>query len=63
MTNVASPVPVQAGNDITYTQVVTNTGTTAVTGATFSETATPAADLTFAYCDPSSGMDVRGIPR
>ncbi len=38
VTNVASPNPVQAGSTITYTQVVTNTGTTAVTGATFTET-------------------------
>jgi uncharacterized repeat protein (TIGR01451 family) len=35
VTNVASPNPVQAVGTITYTQVVTNTGTTAVTGATF----------------------------
>jgi uncharacterized repeat protein (TIGR01451 family) len=41
VTNVASPNPVQAGNNITYTQVVTNTGTTAATTATFTE-ATPA---------------------
>ena len=37
VTNVASPNPVQAGNNITYTQVVTNTGTTAATTATFTE--------------------------
>ena len=33
VTNVASPNPVQAGNNITYTQVVTNTGTSAATAA------------------------------
>ncbi len=38
VTNVAAPNPVVAGNNITYTQVVTNTGTAAATGpASFSE--------------------------
>jgi len=40
VTNVAAPNPVIAGNNITYTQVVTNTGSVAATTATFSE-ATP----------------------
>ena len=62
VTNVGSPVPVQAGTDITYTQVVTNTGTTAVTGATFSETATPAADLTFLTVTPPAGWTCAGFP-
>jgi uncharacterized repeat protein (TIGR01451 family) len=62
VTNVGSPVPVQAGTDITYTQVVTNTGTTAVTGATFSETATPAADLTFVSVTPPAGWTCTGFP-
>ena len=31
VTNTASPVPVQAGNNITYTQVVTNTGPSTAT--------------------------------
>jgi uncharacterized repeat protein (TIGR01451 family) len=62
VTDVGSPVPVQAGNDITYTQVVTNTGTTAVTGATFSETATPAADLTFVSVTPPAGWTCTGFP-
>jgi uncharacterized repeat protein (TIGR01451 family) len=62
VTNVGSPVPVQAGNDITYTQVVTNTGTTAVTAATFSETATPAADLTFVSVTPPTGWTCTGFP-
>jgi uncharacterized repeat protein (TIGR01451 family) len=37
VTNAASPNPVAAGTNITYTQVVTNTGTVAATTATFSE--------------------------
>jgi uncharacterized repeat protein (TIGR01451 family) len=41
VTNNASPVPVVAGNNITYTQVVTNAGPSVATGASFSET-TPA---------------------
>jgi uncharacterized repeat protein (TIGR01451 family) len=41
VTNAASPNPVVAGSTITYTQVVTNTGSVAATGATFGE-ATPA---------------------
>ncbi len=41
VTNSVSPKPVQAGGSVTYTQVVTNTGTSAVTSATFTE-ATPA---------------------
>lgn len=41
VTNAASPNPVLAGSNITYTQVVTNTGSLAATGATFVE-ATPA---------------------
>lgn len=62
VTNVASPVPVQAGNNITYTQVVTNTGTTAITGATFSETNTPAVDLTFVSVTPPAGWTCTGFP-
>ena len=41
VTNSALPNPVQAGANITYTQVVTNTGSSAATTATFTE-ATPA---------------------
>ena len=41
VTNSVSPKPVQAGGNVTYTQVVTNTGTSAVTFPTFTE-ATPA---------------------
>jgi uncharacterized repeat protein (TIGR01451 family) len=41
VTNSASPNPVAALGNITYTQKVTNTGATAATGATFTE-ATPA---------------------
>ena len=41
VTNTATPVPVVAGNNITYTQVVTNAGPSIATGASFTET-TPA---------------------
>jgi uncharacterized repeat protein (TIGR01451 family) len=41
VTNVASPNPVVAGSDITYTQTATNTGAAAATNPTLSET-TPA---------------------
>jgi uncharacterized repeat protein (TIGR01451 family) len=50
ITNTASPVPVQAGNDITYTQVVTNTGPSAATTASFTETTPP--DTTFVSLTP-----------
>jgi uncharacterized repeat protein (TIGR01451 family) len=50
ITNVASPVPVQAGNNITYTQVVTNAGPSTATGATFTES-TPT-DTTFVSLTP-----------
>src|SRR5258708_9123977 len=53
VSNVASPNPVQAGNNITYTQVVTNTGTTAATGAMFTES-TPA-NTTFVSITPPAG--------
>jgi uncharacterized repeat protein (TIGR01451 family) len=39
VTNSASPVPVQAGNNITYTQVVSNAGPSAATTVTLTETA------------------------
>ncbi|MGB8832158.1 MAG: C25 family cysteine peptidase [Candidatus Sulfotelmatobacter sp.] len=50
VTNFASPVPVQAGNNITYTQVVTNAGPSTATGVTFTE-ATPA-NTTFVSLTP-----------
>src|SRR6202020_1701445 len=53
VTNADSPNPVQVGNNITYTQVVTNTGATAATGATFSES-TPA-NTTFVSITPPAG--------
>jgi len=62
VTNVASPVPVQAGTDITYTQVVTNTGSSPATGATFSESAVPAIDLTFVSVTPPAGWSCVGFP-
>src|SRR3984885_1893316 len=60
VTNAASPNPVQAGNNITYTQVVTNTGSTAVTGGTFTE-ATPA-NTTFVSITPPAGWTCTGFP-
>jgi len=60
VTNVASPNPVQAGNNITYTQVVTNTGTTAATGATFTE-ATPT-NTTFVSITPPGAWNCAGFP-
>jgi uncharacterized repeat protein (TIGR01451 family) len=62
VTNVASPNPVQAGGTITYTQVVTNTGTSAVTGATFGETNLPVINLTFQSVAPPAGWTCTGFP-
>src|ERR1039458_2643934 len=62
VTNVAAPNPVLAGNPITYTQVVTNTGTTAITGGTFTETDAPAANLTFVSVTPPAGWTCTGFP-
>jgi uncharacterized repeat protein (TIGR01451 family) len=53
VSNVASPNPVQAGNNITYTQVVTNTGATAATSATF--TGSAPANTTFVSITPPAG--------
>jgi len=61
VTNVASPSPlVQAGNTITYTQVVTNTGTSTATGATFAE-ATPA-NTAFVSITPPAGWTCTPAP-
>jgi uncharacterized repeat protein (TIGR01451 family) len=60
VTNSASPNPVQAGNNITYTQVVTNTGTTPATTATFTE-ATPA-NTTFVSITPPAGWTCLPAP-
>jgi uncharacterized repeat protein (TIGR01451 family) len=62
VTNVAAPNPVLAGNTITYTQVVTNTGTTAITGGTFTETDVPAVNLTFVSVTPPAGWTCAGFP-
>jgi uncharacterized repeat protein (TIGR01451 family) len=63
VTNVASPNPVVAGNNITYTQVVTNTGSAAATTATFSEpTPTPVADVTFVSVSAPSGWTCTSPP-
>jgi uncharacterized repeat protein (TIGR01451 family) len=61
VTNVASPNPVVAGNNITYTQVVTNTGSVAATGpATFSE-ATPT-NTTFVSISAPAGWTCSSPP-
>ena len=60
VTNSASPNPVQAGNNITYTQVVTNTGTTAITNGTLTES-TPA-NTTFVSITPPAGWTCAGFP-
>lgn len=60
VTNSASPNPVIAGSNITYTQVVTNTGSIAATGASFSE-ATPANTI-FLSVTPPAGWTCTGFP-
>jgi uncharacterized repeat protein (TIGR01451 family) len=61
VTNTASPNPVVVGNNLTFTQVVTNTGSVAATGpATFNET-TPA-NTTFVSITPPAGWSCAGFP-
>jgi len=60
VTNAASPDPVQAGNNITYTQVVTNTGSATATGPSFSEN-TPT-NTTFVSITPPAGWTCTGFP-
>ncbi len=60
VTNTVAPNPAQAGSNITYTQVVTNTGSTAVTNGTFTE-ATPA-NTTFVSITPPAGWICTGFP-
>lgn len=60
VSNAASPNPVIAGNNITYTQVVTNTGSAAATTATFTE-ATPA-NTAFVSITPPAGWSCVGFP-
>jgi uncharacterized repeat protein (TIGR01451 family) len=60
VTNIALPNPVQAGSPITYTQVVTNTGSSAATTATFNEN-TPA-NTTFLSITPPTGWTCTGFP-
>jgi len=60
VTNVASPNPVQAGNDVTYTQTVTNTGSSAATSATFTE-GTPT-NTTFVRITAPAGWSCTGFP-
>jgi uncharacterized repeat protein (TIGR01451 family) len=52
VSNVASPNPVVAGSNITYTQMVTNTGAIAAVNATFVE-ATPANTTYFSVTPPA----------
>ncbi|HEV2400268.1 MAG TPA: C25 family cysteine peptidase [Candidatus Sulfotelmatobacter sp.] len=60
VTNTASPNPVQAGSNITYTQVVTNTGSSAITNGTFTE-ATPL-NTAFVSITPPAGWNCTGFP-
>jgi uncharacterized repeat protein (TIGR01451 family) len=53
VTNVASPVPVLAGTNITYTQVVTNPGPSVATSAGFTETTPP--NTNFRSVTPPAG--------
>lgn len=65
VTNMVSPGPVAPGGTITYTQVVTNSGTAAVTSATFSEptpTTSPATTLTFGSVTAAPGWTCSGPP-
>ena len=50
VTNAASPVPVIAGNNITYTQVVTNAGPSTAIAASFTESTPP--NTTFVQLTP-----------
>ncbi len=60
VTDSASPNPVVAGNNITYTQIVSNSGTAAATTATLTE-ATPA-NTTFVSITPPAGWTCAGFP-
>lgn len=60
VTNSASPNPVQDSGTIIYTQVVTNTGSSAATTATFTEN-TPA-NTSFASITPPAGWTCTGFP-
>lgn len=60
VTNVAAPNPVAAGTNITYTQVVTNTGAAATTTASFTE-GTPT-NTTFFSVTPPAGWSCTAPP-
>jgi uncharacterized repeat protein (TIGR01451 family) len=61
VTNAATPNPVVVGNNLTFTQVVTNTGSVAATGpATFNEV-TPA-NTTLVSITPPSGWSCASFP-
>jgi len=61
VTNVATPDPVVSGNNVTFTSVVTNTGTSAITGATFAEFAPPG-NATFVSVAAPAGWTCTGPP-
>ena len=60
VTDSGSPNPVQVGNNLTFTQVVTNTGSSAATTATFTE-ATPTG-TTFVSITPPTGWSCATFP-
>ncbi|MGA8764197.1 MAG: hypothetical protein WB562_15120, partial [Candidatus Sulfotelmatobacter sp.] len=60
VTNAASPNPVVAGGNITYTQTVTNTGSIAANAGSFTE-ATPA-NTTFVSITPPAGWSCVSFP-
>ena len=61
VTNVATPNPVQANTNITFTSVVTNTGSSAITNGTFAEFAAPS-NATFVSVTPPAGWTCTGFP-
>ena len=54
VTNIASPIPVQAGNNVTYTQIVTNAGPSTATAASLTEV-TPANTTFVSIGTPPAG--------
>ncbi len=60
VTNSVSPNPVVIGNNVTYTQVVSNTGTAAATSATLNEA--PTGSTTFVSITPPPGWNCAAFP-
>jgi uncharacterized repeat protein (TIGR01451 family) len=60
MTQAAAPNPIGAGKNITYTETVTNNGTTAANGATLTQT-TPA-NTTFVSATAATGWTCGTLP-